>query len=103
MTRCRPSSTLFSLHDALPILGLYDGQKKRFALTVEGEELKRQEYVVAQVKVPEVSTSAPAFAFSPEWLASEQIGRASCRERGYVEGCEETAEKEGEKGDGICR
>src|SRR6185503_12304723 len=38
-------------------VGLYDGKDKRFALTVDGEMLKRQEYVVAQVKVPEVSTS----------------------------------------------
>jgi hypothetical protein len=52
-------------------VGLYDGGKKRFALRVEGEELRRQEYVVAQVHVPEVSASAPAFAFSSEWQAPE--------------------------------
>jgi hypothetical protein len=67
-------------------VGLYDGQKKRFALTVEGEELKRQEYVVAQVKVPEVSTSAPAFTFSPEWLASEPGGDRQAVARRWLSG-----------------
>lgn len=52
-------------------VGLYDGAKKRFPLRVEGEEIRRQEYVMAQVRVPEVSASAPAFAFSPEWQGPE--------------------------------
>jgi hypothetical protein len=53
------------------VVGLYDGRADRFALTVEGEEIHRQEYAVAQVKVPELSTAAPAFTFSPEWLPAE--------------------------------
>lgn len=52
-------------------VGLYDGAKKRFPLRVEGEEVRRQEYAMAQVRVPEVSSSAPAFAFSPEWQEPE--------------------------------
>lgn len=52
-------------------VGLYDGGRKRFPLQVEGEEIRRQEYVMAQVRVPEVSASAPAFSFSPEWQGPE--------------------------------
>jgi len=52
-------------------VGLYDGKDTRFPLQVEGEELRRQEYVLAQVRVPELSASAPAFTFSSEWQAAE--------------------------------
>ena len=67
-------------------IGLYDGKKKRFALTVEGEELKRQEYVVAHVKVPDVAASGPAFAFSPEWLAVEPGGDRQAVARRWLNG-----------------
>jgi hypothetical protein len=66
-------------------VGLYDGKDERFALAA-GEELKRQEYVVAQVKVPEVSPSAPAFAFSPEWLAPEPGGDRQAVARRWLAG-----------------
>jgi hypothetical protein len=67
-------------------VGLYDGKDKRFALTVDGEMLKRQEYVVAQVKVPEVSPSAPAFTFSPEWLTPEPGGDRQAVARRWLAG-----------------
>jgi hypothetical protein len=68
-------------------VGLYDGKKTRFALAVEGgEELRRQEYVVAQVKVPEISAAAPAFAFSPQWLAPEAGGDRQSVARRWLSG-----------------
>ena len=67
-------------------VGLYDGTKKRFALTVDGEELRRQEYAVAQVKVPETSPSAPAFTFSREWLAVEPGGDRQAVARRWLTG-----------------
>jgi hypothetical protein len=67
-------------------VGLYDGKEKRFALDVEGEERGRQEYVVAQVRAPELSTSAPALTFSPEWQAPEPGGDRQAVARRWLSG-----------------
>jgi hypothetical protein len=68
-------------------VGLYDGKEKRFALQLpQGEELKRQEYVAAQVKVPATSPSAPAFTFSPEWAATEPGGDRQAVARRWLAG-----------------
>ena len=68
-------------------IGLYDGKEKRFALNLpQGEELKRQEYVVAQVKVPETSPSAPGFTFSPQWAATEPGGDRQAVARRWLAG-----------------
>jgi hypothetical protein len=67
--------------------GLYDGKEKRFALAVEGgEELRRQEYVAAQVTVPEVARTAPAFTFSPQWEAPEPGGDRQAVARRWLAG-----------------
>ncbi|HEV8240408.1 MAG TPA: hypothetical protein VGS57_13645 [Thermoanaerobaculia bacterium] len=67
-------------------VGLYDGKDKRFALTLDGEELKRQEYVVAHVKVPDVAATGPAFTFSPQWLAVEPGGDRQAVARRWLNG-----------------
>ncbi|HEV8629352.1 MAG TPA: hypothetical protein VGV61_03475 [Thermoanaerobaculia bacterium] len=67
-------------------IGLYDGKSQRFALQVEGEPIHREEYAVAQVRVPEVSAQEPAFAFSPEWQAVEAGGDRQTVARRWLSG-----------------
>jgi len=68
-------------------VGLYDGKEKRFAVVVEGgEELKRQEYVAAQVTVPGTAPAAPAFTFSPQWQAPEPGGDRQAVARRWLSG-----------------
>jgi hypothetical protein len=68
-------------------MGLYDGKDKRFPLRIEGgEEVRRKEYVVAQVTVPEVAANAPALAFSPEWGEAEPSGDRQAVARRWLAG-----------------
>lgn len=50
--------------------GLYRGDQ-RWPLGVDGEEVDRQEYVIASVEVLENGSKAPMFHFSPTWLPTE--------------------------------
>ncbi len=69
------------------VVGLYDGKETRFSLRVESAaELHHQEYVLAQVTVPEVSPTAPAFTFSSEWLAPEPGGDRQAVARRWLSG-----------------
>ncbi|HVS01470.1 MAG TPA: hypothetical protein VMT16_01760 [Thermoanaerobaculia bacterium] len=52
-------------------VGLYDGSSHRWPLVVEGPEVGRQEYVVAQVDVPALDPEGPRFTFSEGWLPVE--------------------------------
>ena len=67
-------------------MGLYDGAERRWALTTQGEEVARQEYAVARVRVPELSPDAPRFAFSPEWQAVEAGGDKQAVARRWLSG-----------------
>lgn len=50
-------------------VGLYDGERKRWPLLTDGEEVARQEYVVAKVRVSEGSRGR--YSFSEAWLPVE--------------------------------
>ncbi len=52
-------------------MGLYHPEHGRWALTAPGEEVGRQEYVVAEVVAGERAPATPKFLFSPAWLATE--------------------------------
>ena len=52
--------------------GLYDdGSRNRWPLTVDGEEVGRQEYRLATLVVPKVAPPAPSFQFAGGWLPVE--------------------------------
>jgi hypothetical protein len=55
-------------------LGIYDLDKHRWPLIVDGEAVDDQEYVVATVEVPAVDATAPTAAFAGSWLATEAGG-----------------------------
>lgn len=56
-------------------LGIWDPvTRRRWPLAVDGVELGRYEYVVASVEVPPVPRSAPALAFTGDWLSVEPTG-----------------------------
>jgi hypothetical protein len=52
-------------------VGLYDGGERRWGLETSAEEIERQEYAVARVRVPAGAADTPRFAFTPEWQAVE--------------------------------
>lgn len=53
-------------------LGVYDADdRRRFALATRGEEIDRQEYAVAAVRVPAPTGSLPRFEFSSAWLPAQ--------------------------------
>jgi hypothetical protein len=67
-------------------VGLYDGGQRRWALRTEGEEIARQEYAVARVRVPEIDPAAPRFAFSPEWNPAEPTQDRQTMARRWLSG-----------------
>jgi hypothetical protein len=52
-------------------IGLYDFAGQRWPLRVDGREVGRNEYRVAEVEVEAESAAAPMFFFSPAWLHLE--------------------------------
>lgn len=70
--------------------GIYDAELGRWALRTDGEEVARQEYLVARVEAARGSQSAPKFFFSPSWLATEAgtdvqvLGRRWLRGEGAI-------------------
>lgn len=67
-------------------MGLYDGGERRWALVTQGEEVARQEYAVARVRVPELAPDGPRFAFSPEWQPVEAGGDKQAVARRWLSG-----------------
>jgi hypothetical protein len=54
--------------------GLYEhGTRRRWPLTVDGEEVGRQEYRLATLVVPKSAPPAPSFQFSGGWLPVEPV------------------------------
>jgi hypothetical protein len=55
-------------------VGLYDGARRRWALATEGAEIARNEYVVAQVRVPGTAPQGPRVGFAGDWHPVEPGG-----------------------------
>jgi len=52
-------------------MGLYDSADQRWPLRVDGKQVGRNEYRVAEVEVGGASQESPMFFFSPAWLPLE--------------------------------
>ena len=52
-------------------MGIYDASGLRWPLQIEGEEVGRNEYVIAKLFIDEGSEPGPMFYFSSSWLDTE--------------------------------
>ncbi len=55
-------------------IGLWEASGRRWPLQADGPEIDDEEYLVAQVEVPDAARSTPKFSFSGSWLQPEETG-----------------------------
>ncbi|MDX1630863.1 MAG: hypothetical protein R3234_03325, partial [Thermoanaerobaculia bacterium] len=53
------------------VVGLSDGEERRWPLRTEGPDVGRMEYALARVRVPELVVDGPRFVFDEGWLPVE--------------------------------
>ena len=66
-------------------IGLYDGDRERWALG-GGEEIARREYALVDVEVPPTPPPSPKFAFGTAWGAVEKTGDSQTLLRRWIDG-----------------
>jgi hypothetical protein len=52
-------------------MGLYDVSGRRWPLGIDGDEVGRNEYVIAELSIEEGSPPGPMFYFSPSWMDTQ--------------------------------
>ncbi len=68
------------------VVGLYAPGSDRWALETTGKELKKKEYIVAELDVPKVDKLAPKLQFTRTWLPAEDGGDRQTLVRRWLTG-----------------